>query len=69
MSVINTGTHPKLLWPGVHAVWGQTYNEHQKEYTDLFDQLDSDKAFEEDVQVTSFGLMQQKSEGDLRGNA
>ena len=63
MSVINTGTHPKLLWPGVHAVWGQTYNEHAKEYTDLFDQLDSDKAFEEDVQVTGFGLMQQKTEG------
>lgn len=63
MSVINTGTHPKLLWPGIHAVWGQVYDEHAKEYPDLFDQLTSDKAFEEDVQVTGFGLMSVKSEG------
>lgn len=63
MSVINTGTHPKLLWPGLHAIWGQTYDEHPKEYTDLYDEEDSDKAWEEDVQVTGFGLMQIKSEG------
>lgn len=63
MAVTSTGTHPKLLWPGIHAIWGQTYNEHPKEYPDLFDQEDSDKAFEEDVQVTGYGLMQIKTEG------
>lgn len=61
--VINTGSHPKLLWPGVHATWGQIYNEHPTEYTELYDVLDSDKAYEEDVQVTPFGLAPLKAEG------
>lgn len=61
--IINTGSHPKLLWPGVHATWGQIYNEHQQEYGDLYDEQDSDKAYEQDVQVTGFGLAQVKTEG------
>jgi len=61
--IINTGSHPKLLWPGVHATWGQIYTEHQTEYTDLYDVLDSDKAYEEEVQITGFGLAPIKSEG------
>ena len=61
--VINTGTHPKLLWPGVHAIWGQVYAEHAKEYPDLFDQEDSNKAYEQDVQVTGFGLAPVKGQG------
>lgn len=60
---ITTGAHPKALWPGVHAFWGQTYNEHPIEYTDLFDQLDSELSFEQDVQVTGFGLAPVKPEG------
>lgn len=61
--IINTGTHPKLLWPGVVAIWGQVYNEHAEEYTDLYEVLDSDKAWEESVQVTGFGLAPIKPEG------
>ena len=61
--VINTGSHPKALWPGIHAFWGQIFNEHPTEYTDLFEIEDSDKAYEEDVQVTGFGLAQVKPEG------
>lgn len=61
--VINTGTHPKLLWPGIHAIWGQVYNAHQTEYTDLFEIEDSDQAYEEDVQVTGFGYAPKKPEG------
>lgn len=61
--VINTGSHPKALWPGVHAFWGQVYNAHPTEYLDLFDNLDSDKAYEEDVQITGFGLAPAKAEG------
>ena len=61
--VINTGSHPKLLWPGIHAIWGQVYNEHPAEYTDLYDVETSDQAYEEDVQVTGFGLMSLKAEG------
>lgn len=61
--VINTGSHPKLLWPGIHAVWGQIYAEHAEEYTDLFDQLNSSRAYEQDVQVTGFGLAPVKGQG------
>jgi len=61
--VINTGSHPKLLWPGIHAIWGQIYNEHAKEYGDLYNELDSDKAYEQDVEVTGFGLAPVKAQG------
>ncbi len=61
--VINTASHPKLLWPGIHATWGQIYDEHQKEYTDLYDQLTSQKAYEQDVEVTGFGLAPVKGQG------
>lgn len=61
--VINTGTHPKALWPGVQAWWGQKYDEHDEEYKDLYDLSDSDQSYEEDVQVTGFGLAPVKSEG------
>ena len=61
--VINTGSHPKLLWPGIFTTWGQIYNEHAMEYVDLYNVLDSDKAYEEGVQVTGFGLAPVKTEG------
>lgn len=61
--VINTGSHPKALWPGVHAFWGQIYNAHPTEYTDLYDVLDSGQAYEEDTQITGFGLAPAKAEG------
>lgn len=61
--VISTGSHPKMVWPGVHATWGQKYAEHPTEYTDLYDVLDSEKQYEEEVQITPFGLAPIKSEG------
>jgi len=61
--VINTGSHPKLLWPGVYTTWGQVYDQHTKEYTDLYDVKSSDKAYEQGVQVTPFGLAPVKAQG------
>jgi len=61
--IINTSSHPRLLWPGIHALWGQLYEEHPVEYTDLYDQLDSEKAYEIDVQITGFGLAPIKGQG------
>jgi hypothetical protein len=61
--IINTGSHPKLLWPGVHAVWGQRYNEHAREWEHLYEVADSSQAYEQDVQVTGFGLAEIKPEG------
>jgi len=39
------------------------YNEHAKEYGDLYNELDSDKAYEQDVEVTGFGLAPVKAQG------
>ena len=61
--IITTGSHPKALWPGIKAWWGQTYDEHRTEYTDLFDTDSSGKNYEEDVQLTSFGLVPIKNQG------
>jgi len=61
--LITTASHPKALWPGIKQWWGQTYDEHQVEYTDLFDSETSTMNYEEDVQLTGFGLVPQKPEG------
>lgn len=61
--VITTGNHPKALWPGIKAWWGRMYNEHQVEYTGLFDTDTSDRNYEEMVEATGFGLATVKSEG------
>jgi hypothetical protein len=63
MAVITTGTHPKALWPGVKAFWGRSYNEHPVEYLDLLDKQTSDKAYEEEVEITGFGLAPVKPQG------
>jgi len=63
MAIITTGAHPKALWPGINAWWGRTYNEHKTEYTDLFDTETSKQNYEEDVQVTGFGLAPVKTQG------
>lgn len=61
--IITTGSHPKALWPGVKAWWGRAYNDHQEEWTALFDRASSDKNYEEDVQLTGYGLAPRKTEG------
>lgn len=63
MSVINSGSFAKALWPGVNAWYGRAYDAYPEEYTKLFEKQTSNKAFEEDVGISSFGLAVQKSEG------
>ena len=63
MSVINSGSFAKALWPGVNAWYGKAYDQYPVEYTALFDKFSSSKQFEEDVGISSFGLAQIKSEG------
>lgn len=61
--VITTGTIPKALWPGMHAFWGRDYTEHPQEWKDIFAEEMSSKAYEEDQEVTGFGLAPIKSQG------
>lgn len=54
--VITTGNHPKALWPGMHKFWGREYSEFPQEWSDFLDAEDSEKNYEEDTEVTGFGL-------------
>jgi len=60
---INSSSFAKALWPGVNSWYGQAYNEHNVEYTDLFDTDTSRKAFEEDMGTSMFGLAGVINEG------
>lgn len=61
--VINTGSIPKLLWPGLNKIWGQQFAAHMVEYDKLFEKSTSEKAYEEDVALSSFGYTPPKPEG------
>ena len=63
MSVINTGSFAKALYPGVSAWYGKAYAEYPEEHKQLFDQLTSSRAWEEDVGTSGFGLAAAKTEG------
>lgn len=60
---ITTGNHPKALWPGVKAWYGGTYKEHSPEFPALFAMENSERSYEEDVEITGFGLAPVKPEG------
>ena len=60
---ITSSSFAKALWPGVNAWYGKAYDEYPVEYTMLFDSESSNRAYEEDVGVTSFGLASVKPEG------
>lgn len=60
---INTGLHPKALWPGVKHWWGNKYNQYPTEYTDLVDVDTDTRAYVEIVQDTGFGLAAVKPQG------
>lgn len=63
MSLINTGSFSKALWPGVNRWYGKEYNDYATEYDKIFEKRTSNRAFEEDVSVSSFGLAYIKPEG------
>jgi len=63
MAVITTGSHPKALWPGVHAWFGAEYAKHGDQNAALFDVKSSKQNYEEIVEQTSFGLAPVKAEG------
>lgn len=63
MGTITTGNHPKLLWPGLNALFGTVYNDIPLQHTEVFETNTSDKNYEEDVELTGFGLAPVKNEG------
>lgn len=61
--IITTGNIAKLLWPGLNARWGVDYDQHPKEYPDLVDIFSSEMNYEEDQELTGFGLAPVKTQG------
>jgi len=61
---ITSSNFAKLLWPGINSIYGKAYAEHGVEYTSLFDEFKSGKAYEEDLGTTGFGLASRKGEGN-----
>jgi len=53
----------KQLLPGLNTVFGMEYKDVDGEHLPLFDIETSEKAFEEEVQMTGFGPAPDKSEG------
>ena len=64
MGVITSGSFAKALWPGVNAWYGKSYKDYPEEWSRLGFQIEkSQKAYEEDVGLSSFGLAAIKAEG------
>lgn len=63
MALITRSTHPDLLWPGIQAIFGTTYEKLSKEYTRIFDIRKSTKAYEKVAEATGLGLAAVKAEG------
>ena len=61
--VITTGNISPLLQEGIKNVFGQAYEAHSTQWDMLFNQEDSNKAFEQDQQFEGFGLAPVKTEG------
>lgn len=62
MAIITSSSFAKALWPGVNAWYGKAYTEYPVEHDKLFEKYSSSRAWEEDVGVSSFGLLGVKTE-------
>lgn len=61
--IITSSSFAKLLWPGLNAMYGKSYKDYPEEWSKLFEKNTSDKAYEEDLGLASFGLASVKNEG------
>lgn len=63
MGTVTRSTFPALLWPGIQAIFGTSYEKLDKEYTRIFDVRRSTKAYEKVSEATGLGLAAVKPEG------
>lgn len=61
---VTTGNVARLLQEGLNSVFGQAYDEHEVQFTKIFDTFNSRKNFEVDQQFEGFTLASVKPEGD-----
>lgn len=53
----------KELLPGLNALFGMEYGSYENEHEDIYEMETSDRAFEEEVQLSGFGSAPVKAEG------
>jgi hypothetical protein len=63
MSIVNLGSFPTLLVPGVNEVWGAFYNMYPEEFRDIFTEYSSDMQYERDVAMSATGKFARKYDG------
>jgi hypothetical protein len=61
--IITRSTQPDLLWPGIQAIFGTSYEKLDKQYSRIFDVRKSKKAYEKVLEATGFGMASVKGEG------
>jgi len=61
--IITSSSFAKLLWPGLNSIYGKEYADYPVEWDKLFEKNSSDRAYEEDLGLSSFGLASVKNEG------
>jgi hypothetical protein len=62
MAVQTSGSLAKLLVPGLRKVIMQTYDEHPKIFSQIFYEFESQRSFEEMINISGYPLFQDKSE-------
>lgn len=60
----STGFAPELLYPGLKAIWGQSYKDYPTKYSQFFNLQTSNKRFEKVQEMSGFALASVKDEGD-----
>src|SRR5690349_17885274 len=60
---VATGNFAELLWPGIAEIWGNSYKDWPALYSQVFDSMQSDKAFEKAQGVTGLPLAGIKDQG------
>lgn len=63
MSTITTANFQKTLWPGVKMFFQQAWKSWEPQWVRIFETMDSERAFEEMVGQSGFGLPHVKPEG------
>lgn len=63
MSLMTTAAFPKALRPGVRKWYGDEYEQHPKFHLQMFQEVQSNQAQEEEVQQVGLGLTQVKPQG------
>lgn len=63
MAVETRGVYPKLQRPGLDVIWGEEYEDHDFMVEKMFRMGTSDMNYEEDVEISGYGLAEKKAEG------